>query len=231
MRLSRRGLILGGSAMLAGCASASATAPLTTTQTLSPVVPPQAGLPTIPDRLADAAAAGSARPRPQGADGARHDRAGHPSPPPAAARPDVSGRFQEVLGRRAAVRGRSGRRRGQGPAHLPRSRLRSGAHRLCPAVLQHAGFQHVLGRRLRHRRGQLGARSRGRTCCWTGWNIRTTGRASGPSSFTAPTTPTRTSWRAKASWAAATAVFSVAHTDLPALRERMGEGRLLFAAA
>ncbi|PWS21368.1 twin-arginine translocation pathway signal, partial [Enterococcus faecium] len=25
--------------------------------------------------------------------------------------------------------------------------------------------------------------------------------------------------------------FSVAHTDLPALRERMGEGRLLFAAA
>ena len=47
MRLSRRGLILGGSAMLAGCASASATPPLTTAQTLTPVAPPQVGLPTI----------------------------------------------------------------------------------------------------------------------------------------------------------------------------------------
>ena len=47
MRLSRRGLILGGSAMLAGCASASATAPLTTAATVAPVVPPAAVLPTI----------------------------------------------------------------------------------------------------------------------------------------------------------------------------------------
>lgn len=45
MRLSRRGLILGGSAMLAGCASASATAPVTTA-----ALPPVAGpvvLPTV----------------------------------------------------------------------------------------------------------------------------------------------------------------------------------------
>lgn len=47
MRLSRRGLILGGSAMLAGCASASATAPLTTAATIAPVVPPAVVLPTI----------------------------------------------------------------------------------------------------------------------------------------------------------------------------------------
>ena len=47
MRLSRRGLILGGSAMLAGCASASATAPLTTAATVAPVVPPAVVLPTI----------------------------------------------------------------------------------------------------------------------------------------------------------------------------------------
>ena len=47
MRLSRRGLILGGSAMLAGCASASATPPLTTAQTITPVAPPQVGSPTI----------------------------------------------------------------------------------------------------------------------------------------------------------------------------------------
>jgi L,D-transpeptidase catalytic domain len=39
MRLSRRGLILGGSAMLAGCASASATAPVTTAA-LPPVAAP-----------------------------------------------------------------------------------------------------------------------------------------------------------------------------------------------
>lgn len=39
MRLSRRGLILGGSAMLAGCASASATAPVTTAA-LRPVAAP-----------------------------------------------------------------------------------------------------------------------------------------------------------------------------------------------
>ncbi|MBB5738479.1 murein L,D-transpeptidase catalytic domain family protein [Brevundimonas aurantiaca] len=39
MRLSRRGLILGGSAMLAGCASASATAPVTTAA-LQPVAAP-----------------------------------------------------------------------------------------------------------------------------------------------------------------------------------------------
>ena len=47
MRLSRRGLILGGSAMLAGCASASATAPLTAAATVAPVVPPAVVLPTI----------------------------------------------------------------------------------------------------------------------------------------------------------------------------------------
>jgi hypothetical protein len=51
-----------------------------------------------------------------------------------------------------------------------------------------------------------GASSRGRTSCWTGWNTPMTRPANAPSSFTAPTTPTRTSWRAKASWAAATAV-------------------------
>ena len=47
MRLSRRGLILGGSAMLAGCASASAKAPLTTAQTGAPIAMPQVGLPTV----------------------------------------------------------------------------------------------------------------------------------------------------------------------------------------
>jgi L,D-transpeptidase catalytic domain len=45
MRLSRRGLILGGSAMLAGCASASATAPVTTAA-LPPVAAPVV-LPTV----------------------------------------------------------------------------------------------------------------------------------------------------------------------------------------
>ncbi len=47
MRLSRRGLILGGSAMLAGCASASAKAPLTTAQTGAPIAMPQVGLPFV----------------------------------------------------------------------------------------------------------------------------------------------------------------------------------------
>lgn len=46
MRLSRRGLILGGSAMLAGCASASARAPLTTAA-VAPIAPPSVDLPTI----------------------------------------------------------------------------------------------------------------------------------------------------------------------------------------
>jgi L,D-transpeptidase catalytic domain len=45
MRLSRRGLILGGSAMLAGCAGASATAPVTTAA-LPPVAAPVV-LPTV----------------------------------------------------------------------------------------------------------------------------------------------------------------------------------------
>ncbi|MFN7127973.1 MAG: murein L,D-transpeptidase catalytic domain family protein [Brevundimonas sp.] len=40
MRLSRRGLILGGSAMLAGCASAGASVPVTTLAAAKPVAPP-----------------------------------------------------------------------------------------------------------------------------------------------------------------------------------------------
>ncbi|OGN52157.1 MAG: twin-arginine translocation pathway signal [Caulobacterales bacterium RIFOXYB1_FULL_67_16] len=40
MRLSRRGLILGGSAMLAGCASAGASAPVTTLAAVEPIAPP-----------------------------------------------------------------------------------------------------------------------------------------------------------------------------------------------
>ena len=40
MRLSRRGLILGGSAMLAGCAGAGASAPVTTLASVEPVRPP-----------------------------------------------------------------------------------------------------------------------------------------------------------------------------------------------
>ena len=42
MRLSRRGLILGGSAMLAGCASAGASVPVTTLAAAKPVAPPPA---------------------------------------------------------------------------------------------------------------------------------------------------------------------------------------------
>ena len=40
MRLSRRGLILGGSAMLAGCASAGASAPVSRLAAVEPVTPP-----------------------------------------------------------------------------------------------------------------------------------------------------------------------------------------------
>jgi len=46
MRLSRRGLILGGSAMLAGCASARAT-PLVTTASIVPTAPAAAPAPAI----------------------------------------------------------------------------------------------------------------------------------------------------------------------------------------
>jgi hypothetical protein len=55
--------------------------------------------------------------------------------------------------------------------------------------------------------------------------------ASAPSSSTAPTTPTRPSWPARASWAAPTAVSRSPTPTCRALRDRMGEGRLLFAWA
>ncbi|HAD84038.1 MAG TPA: twin-arginine translocation pathway signal, partial [Brevundimonas sp.] len=49
MRLSRRGLILGGSALLAGCSSAASTSSLQLAGAVAP------NLPTLPDRAAPAA--------------------------------------------------------------------------------------------------------------------------------------------------------------------------------
>lgn len=47
MRLSRRGMILGGSALLTGCASASAKAPITTLAQATPIASPSVELPVI----------------------------------------------------------------------------------------------------------------------------------------------------------------------------------------
>ena len=230
MRLSRRGLILGGSAMLAGCASASATAPLTTAQTLSPVAPPQAGLPTIQTA--------SLTPPPL-------DPRGH-------VRKELMERAMTALDthhRHLPLRDRM---------YLVDFQKFSGEERLYEVDLvagevkvlrtchgrgsdpRHSGYAQRFSNTPDSNMSSVGAYA----TAGANW-----GRQQGPNVLLDGLEYTNDKARERAiiihgadyadpdflaregKLGRSYGCFSVAHTDLPALRERMGEGRLLYAAA
>ena len=224
MRLSRRGMILGGSAMLAGCASApAAVTPLVLTQ--APTIPPLAPLPQItpppldPQRLVRPALMAQA----MAALDVHHDRIPLRDRMYLVDFQKFSGeeRFYEVdliAGRVTPLRTSHGR--GSDPAHSGYARSFSNepdSHKSSVGAFATAGASwgsqqgpNVLLDGLEYTNNLARERA-----------IIIHGADYADPDFLAREGKLGRSY----------GCFSTAHTDLPMLRERMGSGRLLYAAA
>lgn len=230
MRLSRRGMILGGSALLTGCASASSQTPVTTLAQLAPIASPNVELPVIQ----------TATLTPPPLDPRRH------------VRKDLMDRAMAALDthhRKLPLRDRMylvDFKKFSGEERLYEVDLVSGEVKVLRTCHgrgsdpSHSGYAQRFSNTPNSNMSSVGAYA----TAGASW-----GSQQGPNVLLDGLEYTNDKARERAiiihgadyadpqflaregKLGRSYGCFSVAHTDLPELRERMGEGRLLYAAA